>query len=82
MGLKKRESLLYVKFASKAISGCLLHAHEDVPKDFSVLRSKYIGDVREYYYGHIKLHQHTYDYSPRLILIRKLVESRYNVINN
>jgi hypothetical protein len=60
--LKKRESLLYMKFASKAISGWLLHAHEDVPKDFSVLRSKHMGDVREYYYSHIKLHQLVYDY--------------------
>jgi hypothetical protein len=51
-----------MKFASKAISWWLLHAHEDVPKDFSVLRSKHMGDVREYYYGHIKLHQLVYDY--------------------
>jgi hypothetical protein len=81
VGLKKRKLALH-EVASKAISGWLLHAHEDVPKDFSVLRSKHMGDVREYYYGHIKLYQHTYDYSPRLILITKLVESRYNVINN
>jgi hypothetical protein len=78
----KKRKLALREVASKAISGWLLHAHEDVPKDFSVLRSKHMGDVREYYYGHIKLYQQTYDYSPRLISITKLVEDGSRDINN